>query len=267
MKPTSPRDLDNDLEYHEDKKEERRKKNAEAQKKFRERHADYVRDLEETVTNLEAVVLNLQQSIHAARCSSEHWKRSYSDLLCQWSQWRAIHTQHMRFPTPSHNSLTLEGGVPSLHESAHASRSDCMFAQGFQTKPVHAGATQGGTIARGPASYLYRIQPGDNAAISDEPTMLRAQGAPGSWPYTSSTGHSTSPPSSTAGSQAISNQSLTPPSPTSVAASTVSVLKANSFVRMRRASTRVSGTVGRRGVPLEQTARGLKKRRGEKLKS
>ncbi|KAF5375103.1 hypothetical protein D9758_000259 [Tetrapyrgos nigripes] len=58
----------------------RKKKNADAQAAFRQRRANYISTLEETVTNLESVVLQLQESCREARAEAQDLRHENSRL-------------------------------------------------------------------------------------------------------------------------------------------------------------------------------------------
>ncbi|KAG2029172.1 hypothetical protein BDR03DRAFT_810799, partial [Suillus americanus] len=59
----------------------RKRKNADGQAAFRQRRANYIATLEETVTGLESLILQLQDSCHEARSEAGDLRQESAHLI------------------------------------------------------------------------------------------------------------------------------------------------------------------------------------------
>ncbi|KAL1761940.1 hypothetical protein FB107DRAFT_244746 [Schizophyllum commune] len=99
----------------------RKKKNADAQAAFRQRRANYIATLEETVTSLEQVVLQLQDSCREAQQQAHEYKQQNSRLRHELKErdriWRSL-LDARKGPHDPHDDLPLPPNLSPIQMSA-----------------------------------------------------------------------------------------------------------------------------------------------------
>ncbi|KAN0100635.1 hypothetical protein V8E55_000619 [Tylopilus felleus] len=146
----------------------RKKKNADAQAAFRQRRANYIATLEETVTSLESVVLQLQDSCREARQEVTELRQDNARLKHESREreklWRTLWQARKTGQAPESDDLpplssSFSAHTPSniIHNRLPTSHSGHYSddSMGFQTSDDAASLCNG---AYGPANTNYHAQ-------------------------------------------------------------------------------------------------------------
>ncbi|KAH7930990.1 hypothetical protein BV22DRAFT_1027751 [Leucogyrophana mollusca] len=134
----------------------RKKKNADAQAAFRQRRANYIATLEETVTSLESVVLQLQDSCREARAEVtdlkqdnarlKHELRERETLLRMWQGRKTAHAPDdlpsipSSLPTAHGQPSRLNSRIATPHGSQYGDNSMAYPATEETSSPLNVGS-------------------------------------------------------------------------------------------------------------------------------
>lgn len=160
----------------------RKKKNADAQAAFRQRRANYITTLEETVTGLENAVLQLQDSCRELRTEAQESKRDCDRLRHELRErekfWRNLWQSSRRPTTETPDVSTLTSpypGTPTDVVSSYAYPPSDPYAT---TEPQLADpASYAGRV-----SHAYQQPPTPTTSYTTVPDTRRTQKY-GSYPY------------------------------------------------------------------------------------
>ncbi|TRM66345.1 hypothetical protein BD626DRAFT_566958 [Schizophyllum amplum] len=149
----------------------RKKKNADAQAAFRQRRANYIATLEETVTSLEQVVLQLQDSCREAQQQAHESKQQAARLRHELRDrdriWRSLVDARKSTHDP-HDDLPLPPNLSPIQMSAPTP-----YAQdGLSYRPSDDPAACGAYAAADP-SYQTSYAASDSSTASVAASMSR----------------------------------------------------------------------------------------------